>query len=129
MKLRPGIDRERKRYVHSLTERSYIYFCFFLLYNFGALLAVLLYVFGPRAHPRPTCHARVERRAESVPMVRPRGRGPPEGSVWTARAGGVLLCVRCVHMGRALRGPAPGPATNMMKLLWLVMTCLKLVPD
>ena len=45
------------------------------------------------------------------------------------RAGGVLLCVRCVHMGRALRGPAPGPATNMMKLLWLVMTCLKLVPD
>lgn len=60
-----------------------------------------------------------------MPMVRPRGRGPPEGSVWTAR-GRLTSCVRCVHMGRALRGPAPGPATNMMKLLWLVMTCLKL---
>ena len=79
---------------------------------------------APATHvPRP----RGKESGECAYGAPPRGRGPPEGSVWAAR--GRFSCVRCVHMGRALRGPAPGPATNMMKLLWLVMTCLKLVPD
>ena len=61
--------------------------------------------------------------------ARPAGAGAPEGSVWTAVGAGARAVPVCgVRMGRALRGPAPSPATNMIKLLWLVSSWFRTRP-
>ena len=44
-----------------------------------------------------------------MPMVRPRGRGPPEGSVWTARGRCSPVCAVCAYGPGAARASArPG---------------------